>query len=212
MFGNKKKKNPEQKEKEKTPSNATYSLSALTRGIHHAASSTHAMLGQQYMHLINQFFDEQEDGTLRAKMSYVQLDDQNWIPVPLISLVSPKGLSLEKMEVRLSVKIEEAKTKKATIDADGSDADRLSMGVSLSPVAKESESRNKDLTDITLTFVAGEPPEGLSRIIENYTNLIEPISFNKSQIPKDKYPPTKIGFEKNRKSEEPKDEPKETEE
>ncbi len=169
------------------------SLAALARGIHHAASSTYAMLAQQYMHMMMQFFDE-KDGKLIAKMTYVQIDENHWAPVPLISLVAPKGIALEKMKVAMSVRIEEAELKAATMDNDGSDADRLSMKVALSPRTKDGEKRASDITDIEMEFVAGEPPEAVMRIIDSFTNLIDPKSFEAMKPPVDTYPPTPISF------------------
>ena len=169
------------------------SLAALTRGIHHAASSTHAMLANQYMHMMMQFFDEKE-GKLFAKMTYIQLDDKHWIPVPLISLVAPKGLALERMKVELSVRIEAQELKMATIDHDGSTADRLSLKVAMSPRTKESAKRRSDIVDIELVFNAGDPPESIMRIIDSFANLIDPQNFDKAKPPTDRYPQTPIQF------------------
>lgn len=169
------------------------SLAALTRGIHHAASSTHAMLAQQYMHMLMQFFDE-KDGKLVAKMTYIQIDDKHWVPVPLISLVAPKGLSLDRMKVSMSVRIEESELKQATIDQDGSYTDRLSLRVSMSPKTREDRRRPSDVTDIEMEFVAGDPPEAVMRMIDTFTNLIDPRSFDKVQPPMDRYPPTSINY------------------
>lgn len=168
------------------------SLAALTRGIHHAASSTYALLSQQYMHMMMQFFDENEDGMLVAKMTYVQVDDKNWIPIPLISLVAPKGLALERMKVALSVRIEETDLKQATIDNDGSDIDRLSFKVTASPKSRKGERRASDVTDIEMEFNAGDPPEAVMRMIDSFTNLIDPRSFDILKPPTDKWPPTPI--------------------
>lgn len=190
------KKNKRKKGKDSEMSSA--SLSALIRGIHHAVSSTHAMLAEQYMHMLKQFFDERE-GKLFAKMTYVQMDDRHWVPLPLISLVQPSGFTLERMKVSMSVRIDEVKSKQATIDGDGSTADRLSFSISISPKSKkgkadDTKERNTDITDIEMEFQAGSPPEALMRLIDNFTNLIDPRDFEKVQPPMDRYPPTQIGF------------------
>lgn len=181
------------------------SLSALTRGIHYAATSTYAMLAQQYMHMMMQYFDEKGEGAekrLFAKMVYIQVDENQFTPVPLISLVAPKGLTLDRMKVSLSVRIEEAELKQATIDEDGSGTDRLALKVKISPRSKEQQGRASDITDIEMEFRAGDPPEGIMRLIDSFTNLVDT-----KEIPRDEegckryqkfvenYPPTSITYE-----------------
>lgn len=169
------------------------SLASLMRGIHHAASSTHAMLAQQYMYMLKQFFDE-KDGKLMAKMTYIQIDDDHWVPVPLISLVTPRGLSLDRMKVEMSLRIEESEVKQATMDEDGSHAERLALKVAMSPKTKDGGQRPTDVTDIEIEFKAGEPPEALMRLIDAYTNQIDPRHFDKVAPPVDRYPHTPINF------------------
>jgi hypothetical protein len=151
-------------------------LTDITRGMHHAAASTAAMLAQQYLRVIDQFFDVEEDGVMTAKMVKVIVDAQHYMMVPLISLVSPKGLALERMEVEMSVKIDEAELKMATDDCDNSKATRASFKVTMSPRSNvQGASRSSELTDIKMIFTAGEPPEGVNRIIEEYTSMIRPL-------------------------------------
>ena len=158
------------------PNNPQQKLTDITRGLHHAASTTAAMLAQQYIHLIDQFFDREKDGTMTAKMVKVLIDQGHYMMVPLISLVSPKGLALERMEVEMSVKIDEATAKQATDNIDNSGATRSSFKVSMSPrVVTTDGRRSSELTDIKMIFTAGEPPEGISRIIEEYTNIVRPL-------------------------------------
>lgn len=184
------------------------SLSALTRGIHYAATSTYAMLAQQYMHMIMQYFDEKGDGEdrrLYAKMAYVEIADNQVMPVPLISLVAPRGLTLDSMKVALSVRIEETEIKQATIDEDGSGTDRLAFKVKLSPRGKAKEGRSSDITDIEMVFKAGEPPEGVMRLIDSFTGMVDPkdISDKDARERYEKflkdYPPTPITFMDNLK-------------
>ena len=150
-------------------------LTDLTRGMHHAASTTAAMIAQQYIRIIDQFFDAQEDGSLVAKMVKIHINDDHYTMVPLISLVAPKGIALEKMRVEMSVKITEAEMKEATDKVDNSKATRSSFKVQLAPKHHSSSRRRDDLTDIEMIFTAGDPPEGIMRIIDQYTDLIKPI-------------------------------------
>ncbi len=183
------------------------SLSALARGIHYAATSTYAMLAQQYMHMMMQYFDEKEveneDGKekrLYAKMAYIEIAENQVVPVPLISLVAPKGLTLDSMKVALSVRIEKTEVKQATIDEDGSGTDRLALQVKLSPRGKAKGGRSSDITDIEMVFKAGDPPEGVMKLIDNITGLVDPINISDPETRKrfeefqKTYPATPITF------------------
>jgi hypothetical protein len=161
------------KKREEDVANRQQALTDITRGMYHAASTTSAMLAQQYIRMIDQFFDKEDDGTLAAKMVKIQLGDDHVIMVPLVTLVAPKGLTLDEMKVHMSVQISEAKAKLATDLADDSSATRTSFNVVLSPKTNIL-GRKSDVTDIEMIFKAGEPPEGVMRIIEEYSNMIKP--------------------------------------
>lgn len=185
------------------------SLAALTRGIHHAASTTYTMLAQQYLAMIAQYFEEpekgREDEPLKAKMTYVQIDEKHWVPIPLISLVAPRGLALERMKVALSVRIEEWEPKQATIDKDGSTADRLSFQVVMSPRTKAGERRSSDVTDIEMEFRAGDPPEAIMRLIDTFTNMIDPRKMEDMMPPTDKWKQTPLSYTQSKMAKDKKD-------
>ncbi len=150
-------------------------LTDITRGIHHAVNSTGCMLAQQYVMLIQQFFDTQDDGTLAAKMVRVQVDDQHDMLVPLISLVQPQGIALDEMHFDFSIQISESELKKATHEVDNYKAARSAFKVELSPKTDEGLRRRSDVVDVGMKFKHVEAPEGIMRIIEQYTNLIKPF-------------------------------------
>ena len=61
-------------EKDKPVSTTAQKLTDITRGMHHAASTTSALLAEQYIQLLNQFFDSEEYGSLKAKMFRIDVD------------------------------------------------------------------------------------------------------------------------------------------
>jgi hypothetical protein len=162
------------KKREDDVANRQQALTDITRGMYHAASTTSAMVAQQYIRMIDQFFDKEDDGSLSAKMVKINLGDNHVIMIPLVTLVAPKGLTLDEMKVHMSVQISETKAKLATDLADDSSATRTSFNVVLSPKTNIL-GRKSDVTDIEMIFKAGEPPEGVMRIIEEYSNMIKPI-------------------------------------
>ncbi|MBF0450088.1 MAG: DUF2589 domain-containing protein [Candidatus Magnetomorum sp.] len=157
-------------------------LTDITRGLHHAASTTYAMIAQQYLLMLDQFFDRSEkadeDGhaMYKAKMVSIDMGNNYKVNIPLVSLVAPKGLALDEMKVELSVRASESDVKKATHELDNSNAERASFTVNLSPKQKNgnNEGRSPEIIDITLTFKASDPPEALMRVIDMYSNLIQP--------------------------------------
>lgn len=108
-------------------------LTDITRGMHHAVNTTGTMISQQYVMLLQQFFGTQEDGSIAAKMVKVQMDEKHDILVPLIALVQPQGIALEKMRFEFSIKITESELKRATHEVDGLNAGRTAFKVFLSP-------------------------------------------------------------------------------
>lgn len=151
-----------------------HNLTDITRGMQHAASTTTAMLAEQFLHLINQFFDKGKDGTLIAKMVRIQTSPGQEMLVPLISLVQPSAIVLKKLRLRMSVKIEDAELKMAQKDLMGnSEATRLSFKVSMAPQTGFL-GRRSDITDIEMVFEGTDAPEGIMRLIEEHTNAITP--------------------------------------
>jgi len=140
----------------------------------HAASTTTAMLGSQFQHLIKQYFDD-EKGVLKAKMVQIELQPGQFVKVPLISLVQPSAIVLKRLKIKMSVRIEEAEIREALKDVMGnSEATRLSFKVSMSP-RTGILGRRSDVTDIEMIFEGTDAPEGIMRVIEQHTNLIEPL-------------------------------------
>lgn len=161
-------------------------LTDITRGLQHAAQTTLSLVAEQFILLMRQFFDPMEDGTLKAKMVRVQLSEETYVMVPLITLASPKGLSLDTMHVSLSVRLEQATTKPATSSDNATDViKRTSFSVSMAPRGTDSDRRNSDVVDIEMEFKARESPEAIMRVIDLYTNSISP-----ERIPPDGLEPT----------------------
>jgi Protein of unknown function (DUF2589) len=170
------------------------SLSSIIRGIHHAAASTQNLLAQQYIAIIDQFFDQSKDdsnpdrpkGTLIPKMVRIQIDDHHYSMLPLITLVSPKGLYLKEMKVNLSVKVEEAESKVATSQADNYEGERTSFKVAISPTGSREAGRPSEVTDIEITFMAMPPAEGMMKIIDEYKNASRPVPIGSKPALSDK--------------------------
>lgn len=165
-------------------------LTHITRGLQNAAAETNSLVSQQYIRVMSEYFDKMPDGTLRAKMVRVELDDQHYALVPLVSLAAPTGLGLDRMKVELSIRLENAEEERTHLfsrlggrdqasggEGDGDDSKgRSQFKVSLSPRSKgEGGGRPSDHVHIELEFRALETPESIQRVIETYTNMLQPI-------------------------------------
>lgn len=151
-------------------------LREITRGLQEAASAANSMIAQQYIELFDRFFDcnHQELGApMTAKMVEVAMDGQHLMRVPLFALVSPKGLALERMQVDLSVRVQNTEAQRALTPTDASRS--ASFKVTIGGQGRQGDSRDPDEVQIRMQFQASEPPEALNRLIEEYTNLIIPV-------------------------------------
>lgn len=167
-------------------------LTAITRGLQDAAAKTNSLVAEQYIRILSEYFDRHEDGTLEARMVRVQLDDSHYAMVPLVSLVAPTGLALDRMRVQLSVRLEDAEEERSglisrirgVVNQDGGeeeDDSRAGFKVSLSPRNdRQRENRPSDHVHIDLEFKGLETPESMMRVIDTYTNMIKPLSFDGS--------------------------------
>lgn len=148
-------------------------LCDITRGLQEAAAATNNLIAQQYIQLFDQFFDydaQQLGAPMKAKMVEVSMGEQHTLRVPLIALVSPRGLALERMQVDLSVRINNTETAE-----DNNSLKRERFYVTVGGQNKRNgDGRDPDEVQIRMQFQACEPPEALNRLIEEYTNLINP--------------------------------------
>lgn len=159
-------------------------LTDITRGIHHAVNTTGSMIAQQYIMMFQQFFDtDPDDGSISAKMVKVQVDEKHEMLVPLIAMVNPQGIALDKMRFELSIQVTESELKKATHEVDNLNAGRTAFKVYLAPKSSDSVRRHTDIVDVEMAFTRCRPPEGIARLIEHYTNMIQPYERPKEAEP-----------------------------
>jgi hypothetical protein len=153
-------------------------LDEITRGMQHAAAAANQLLAQQYTAVLDQFFDQDEDGLLSPREVEVALDAKHTMPVPLVALATPRGLALERMVVHLTVRADFAEALSA-----GSLAGNDQLGrfyVTLAPPSAKSCTdgntplRDSQHIDIEMQFAALAPPEAIMRVIDEYTHRLLP--------------------------------------
>lgn len=153
-------------------------LDEITRGMQHAAAAANQLLAQQYTSVLDQFFDQDEDGLLSPREVEVALDAKHTMPVPLVALATPRGLALERMVVHLTVRADFAEALSAGGLA-GEDQ-RGRFYVTLAPPSAKSRTdgdaplRDSQNIDIEMQFAALDPPEAIMRVIDEYTHRLLP--------------------------------------
>jgi hypothetical protein len=154
-------------------------LTDITRGLYHAAASTYSMAANQYISLLSQYFDETLEGTYVPKSVVVQLPDETTVNLPLISMVSPKGLMLDKVDFSFAVTADPSSLAEATTDLDGLNLTRSSfkveMAVHNSDASQEGARKRDGVVDISMKFTAVEPPEGLMRLLDKFASIVTPV-------------------------------------
>lgn len=165
---------------------APVKLTDITRGLYHAASSTYSMVANQYINLLSQYFDETLEGTYVPKTVVVQLPDETVMDLPLISLVAPKGLMLDKVDFDFAVAADPSSLAEATTSLDGLNLTRSSFKVEMA--AQNSDdgagSRSREgVVDISMKFRAIEPPEGLMRLLDKFASIVTPLQPQKATSP-----------------------------
>lgn len=168
-------------------------LVSITRGLQNAAAETNSLVAQQYIRVLSEFFERLPDGSLKAKMVRVELDENYYSMVPLVSLAAPTGLALERMRVQLSIRLESAKEERTRLlsllraqseepAADGES--RAQFTVSLSPRGADGGRRRpSDHVHVDLEFRTLQTPESIQRVIDTYTNMMQPLRRKPSDDP-----------------------------
>ena len=166
-------------ESENSVAGTTVNLTDITRGLYHAASSTHTMMANQYVGLLTQFFDETKEGTFVPKVVVVQMPDETQVELPLISMVEPKGLMLDKIDFDFAVMADPSEIKEATSYLDNLNLTRSSFKAELAARAtgdaNEDLTRRKGVVDIRMRMKATEPPEGLMRLFDKFASVVMPV-------------------------------------
>ncbi|MBO9547814.1 MAG: DUF2589 domain-containing protein [Pseudomonas sp.] len=160
-------------------------LRDITRGLQEAAAATNSLIAQQYINLFDQFFDcdtQALGSPMKAKMVEIAMDDRHVMRVPLFALVAPKGLTLERMQVDLSVRVNATEGLSA-LHEEYERAGVASFKVTIGAQGRQGEARDPDEVQIRMQFHASEPPEALNRLIEEYTKMIVPVRKPVSPAP-----------------------------
>lgn len=154
----------------KTPANEKHTLSDIARGVQHAVNTAQEILELHYVRLLGRYFDEDNN----PKMVRLRTAQDTIVEVPLISLISPHELKLDELTMGLSLRIDETKVKRIP-RKEGEPIERTSFQISVGGGnTGDGAVRDHNMIDIKMVFKSGDPPEGVSRIVEEFTKKIVP--------------------------------------
>ncbi|WP_323119105.1 DUF2589 domain-containing protein [Burkholderia alba] len=148
-------------------------LDEIARGMQHAAAAANQLLAHQYTALLDQFFDQGDDGLLTPRSVDVALDAEHTMPVPLVALATPRGLALDRMVVHLTVRGDFTEALPAGGFAGGDQRGRFYVTLA-PPSARGGGQRDSQHIDIEMQFAALPPPEAIMRVIDEYTHRLVP--------------------------------------
>jgi hypothetical protein len=180
------------KKKDPSPPVSGQTLADIARGMQHAVNSTQELVEQHYAGVIERYFEEDTASESRTpgmypKVVVFKLPNGHVMNVPMVALVRPEGLMLKEMEVRMTVRIDQATVKPHAKHGEHSSLTRTSFECSFAPSAK-GDARSSNAVDIVMKFVSGDPPEGVARVIEAYANSALPSKRDPEKMPPDATP------------------------
>jgi hypothetical protein len=161
-------------------------LADIARGMQHAVNATQELCEQHYARMVERYFND--DGT--AIMRRIILPHgAGEMEVPMIAIMPPSGLMLKEADIEMAVRIDSTAIKSAAPTDEEAAHTRTSFAVSFTPRAhdrvpnQEASDGGSSAIDIKMHFKAGDPPEGVARIIEAYANTIIPHEIGKLPPP-----------------------------
>lgn len=153
-------------------------LDEIARGMQHAAAAANQLLAHQYTAMLDQFFDERDDGLLAPREVQIALDAEHTMPVPLVALATPRGLALERMVVHLTVRGDFTEALPAGGLAGNDQRGRFYVTLAPRSSRKDAQGnagqRDTEHIDIEMQFAALAPPEAIMRVIDEYTHRLVP--------------------------------------
>lgn len=152
----------------KQGSTQAQTLSDITRGMQHAVNATQELLEQHYFRMLRRYFDDDN----QPLMTRFKLSDDKIVEAPLIALISPKGLYLDEMSVEMTVRIDDSDVKRLEKTGTENESDRASFTVSFAPPKERGFGKRSNDITVKMKFKSGEPPEGVSRIIDQFTSHV----------------------------------------
>lgn len=157
-------------------------LTDLARGMQHVALCTQDILGQHFVNVINHYVDPK---TREAIETRIRLPNGQVMDVPLIALIPPTNLSLKKLVLKMSVAVNAVEVKATKYDEGMKEVDRSRFHVSFGASDEGNNKRKRGsqkMVDLEMTFEAHDVPEAVHKVIDYFTQFVEPQDEDKANL------------------------------
>ncbi len=151
-----------------TKKNTGQTLTDIAKGVQYSVNAAQDVVEKFYIGLLDRYFDEENNPITMA----MNISPGVTIDVPLITLVTPTGLELEELDVEMSLRVDGVETKQELTRA-GDEVKRASLDISFSNGTNK-PGKDPNMIDLKMKFKKGDAPEGIQRIIENFTTNVIP--------------------------------------
>lgn len=123
----------------------------------YAVNTVHEMLERYHITQLNKYFDE--EGSPATKEIWLDGDRKMEVPI------NQRSQSIEEMEIAFKTRIDRVALKGAKSPETGKDieVDRMTLEMNFTPSTRDGNS-----VDIRIKFKSVQPPEGVSRIVDEY--------------------------------------------
>ncbi len=147
----------------------------IVRGMQYAVNTAHEMLERYHITMLNKYFDDKG----RPEVKELRVGNGKKMEIPLVTLINQSSLSIAEMEVCFKAKIEGVSIKSTTASETGKniEVDRTAFEMNFTPSA-----RDGNTVDVRIKFKSTEPPEGVSRIIDEYNKTLEPVDARPAEL------------------------------
>lgn len=156
----------------------------MTRGFQFAVNRAQQLVERHYLEILDRYFVEDRDGRQYPKIVSFKMHDEV-MHVPMIALVPPDALMISEMEIEMAMRINKNVLKKASKkeDAHKDDTTRSSFEVDFTSMSETNGGGKSNAIRVKMKFKSAVPPEGMSRIIEEYRNTIVKKANGKDNPP-----------------------------
>jgi hypothetical protein len=154
----------------------------VTRGFTHCVNQAQELVERHYLQIMDRYFDDEPEDRhgnkkQRPKLLSFKIAKDYVVHVPMVCLIPPSGLTIDELEVEMAMRINKHQLKKASAQehAHKDHITRSSFEVDFAPMHGPETGGSQNMMKVKMKFKAKEPPEGVSRVIDAYTNTVIPM-------------------------------------
>jgi hypothetical protein len=154
---------------------SAHTLADFTRGIQHAINAALDVAQIQYHREIAEEFRKSQDSeVLLPKMQTYAIAPGWVVDLPTLTAKPMWSMQPKTMKVKMAIRIAGTSLKQMGPKERPHDATRTSFQVALAPSGRKARGASSSVVELEMTFVAGDAPEGVGRLMEYLVNALAP--------------------------------------